>query len=300
MTVATASPAMQVALDAGNVLGEGIVWCERAQALYWTDIQRATLFRFHPGHGELEQWPMPERLASFALCEDSNWLLLALASKLAFFRLADGELRTLHAVEPGMPTRCNDGACDRDGRFVFGTMHEPAAGEKQPLGSFWRLNTDLSLQRLALPQVAISNSIAFSPEGTTMYFCDSLSRRIHWCTYGDVPGAPRLFADLGDLPGEPDGSCVDAAGSLWNAQWGLGRIVRYAPDGSVQQIVTVPASQPTRPAFGGDRLQTLYVTSARDGLRAEQLVDEPHAGALFQWRADVHGLPEPRFAGSPP
>jgi L-arabinonolactonase len=300
MTVATASSAMHIALDARNELGEGIVWCERTQALYWTDIQRATLFRYHPDRGELEHWAMPERLASFALCEDSGWLLLALASQLAFFRLADGELRTLHPVEPGKPTRCNDGACDRDGRFVFGTMHEPATGEKQRQGSFWRLNHDLSLEQLALPQVAISNSIAFSPEGTTMYFCDSLSRRIHCCTYGDVPGEPRLFADLSDMPGEPDGSCVDAEGSLWNAQWGLGRVVRYAPDGSVLQIVTVPASQPTRPAFGGHQFQTLYVTSARDGLRAEQLDGEPHAGALFLWRADVPGLPEPRFAGSPP
>jgi L-arabinonolactonase len=294
------SPAMDVALEAGNTLGEGIVWCERAQALYWTDIQGATLFRFHPERGQLEQWAMRERLASFALCDDDGWLLLALASQLAFFRLDDGELRPLHAIEPDLPTRCNDGACDRQGRFVFGTMHEPAAGGKQRLGSFWRLNHDLSLERLALPQVAISNSIAFSPEGDTMFFCDSLSRRIHRCAYGEVPGAPSLFVDLGDVHGEPDGSCIDVEGHLWNAQWGLGRVVRYTPDGAVQRVVTTPASQPTRPALGGPQLQTLYVTSARDGLRAEQLEAEPHAGALFQWRADVTGLPEPRFAGSPP
>jgi L-arabinonolactonase len=294
------SPTMDVALEAGNVLGEGIVWCDRAQALYWTDIQRDTLFRLHPESGQLKQWAMPERLASFALCEVDGWLLLALASQLAFFCLDDGEIRALHAVEPDVPTRCNDGACDREGRFVFGTMHEPITGGKQRLGRFWRLNHDLSLERLALPQVAISNSIAFSPKGDTMYFCDSLSRQIHCCDYGDELGAPRLFVDLGDAHGEPDGSCIDAQGHLWNAQWALGRVVRYAPDGAVQLVVATPASQPTRPALGGPRLQTLYVTSARDGLRAEQLEADPHAGALFQWRADVTGLPEPRFAGSPP
>jgi L-arabinonolactonase len=300
MTAPTALAPMELALDAGNTLGEGIVWCTRAQALYWTDIQRATLHRLHPASGALEHWRLPERLASFALCETDGWLLLALASRLAFFRLADGHLRTLHEIEPELPTRCNDGACDRQGRFVFGTMHEPAEGSRQALGSFWRLNADLGLERLALPRVAISNSIAFSPEGSTMYYCDSLARRIQRCTYGDTPGTPQRFADLGELAGEPDGSCVDAAGSLWNAQWGLARVVCYAADGSVRRVLPVPARQPTRPAFGGPDLDTLYVTSARDGLDADSLVREPLAGALFAARVDVRGLTEPRFAGTPP
>jgi L-arabinonolactonase len=290
---------MDVALDAGNTLGEGIVWCERTQVLYWTDIQRATLWCLHPASGTLEHWLMPERLASFALCETDGWLLLALASRLAFFRLADGHLQTLHEIEPGLPTRCNDGACDRQGRFVFGTMHEPVEGSKQPLGSFWRLNADLSLEQLALPDVAISNSIAFSPDGTHMYYCDSLSRSIQRCEYGDTPGPSQLFVDLGDVVGLPDGSCIDADGSLWNAQWGMSRVVCYATDGSVRQLLPVPARQPTRPAFGGPDLDTLYVTSARDGLSAEQLSADAHAGALFRFRTGVNGLPEPRFVGMP-
>ena len=299
MTTPTVLAPMDLALDAGNTLGEGIIWCERAQALYWTDIQHATLYCLHPASGTLEHWPMPERLASFALCEADGWLLLALASRLAFFRLADGQMQTLHEVEFGLPTRCNDGACDRQGRFVFGTMHEPAEGSKQALGSFWRLHADLSLEQLALPKVAISNSIAFSPSGTTMYYCDSLSRRIHRCTYGDMLGTPQLFVDLGEVAGEPDGSCVDADGSLWNAQWGLARVVCYAADGSVRQLLPVPAHQPTRPAFGGPDLDTLYVTSARDGLSAAQLDADVHAGALFRSRLDARGLPEPRFVGMP-
>jgi L-arabinonolactonase len=300
MTKPQQLPSMHVQRDVGNTLGEGIVWCERAQALYWTDIQGATLFRLHPADDRLEQWTMPERLASFALCEADGWLLLALASRLAFFRLTDGFLHTLHDVEPGEPTRCNDGACDRQGRFVFGTLHEPIAGPKHVVGSFWRLHADLRLEQLPLPKVAISNSIAFSPDGATMYFCDSLSRRIQQCAYGDTLGTPHLFADLGDATGEPDGSCVDAQGCLWNAQWGMSRVARYAPDGSLLELLPVPATQPTRPAFGGATLDTLYVTSARDGLRADVLAREPQAGALFTARMDVRGLPEPRFAGAPP
>ncbi|MEW9624617.1 SMP-30/gluconolactonase/LRE family protein [Rhodanobacter geophilus] len=299
--MSAASAPMQAALAAANTLGEGIVWCERAQALYWTDIHASTLWRHAPSSGETRQWTLPERLASFALCEADGWLLLALASRLAFFRLADGVLHTLCEVEPGLPTRCNDGACDRRGRFVFGTLHEPAdGGPKQPIGGFWRLNADLTLEKLSLEGVAISNSLAFSPDGGTLYYCDSLTRTIRCCAYGDTVSGLRGFADLRDTAGEPDGSCVDAEGGLWNAQWGLGRVVRYRADGGIDRIVPVPASQPTRPAFGGAALDTLYVTSARDGLDADTLAGEPLAGALFAARVGMHGLPEPRFAGRPP
>ena len=294
-----ALPAMEIALEAGNTLGEGVVWCDRTQSVLWTDIQRAVLYRWHPASEVLESWTMPERLASFALCEDDGWLLLALASRLAFFRLADGHLEPLHHVEPGYATRSNDGGCDRQGRFVFGTLHEPEEGAKQPVGGFWRLDARLVLEQLDLPGVAISNSIAFSPDGATMYFCDSLSRAIHCCDYGDEPGPPRLFAALDGDAGEPDGSCVDAAGNLWNAQWGRGRVACYGPDGALRRVLPVPASQPTRPAFGGARLDTLYVTSARDGLSDAALAAEPLAGALFRARVGVQGLRESRFAGRP-
>lgn len=299
MSVVQTLPAMQVAADVGNTLGEGILWCDRAQALYWTDIQRATLYRLHPATDTLEHWPMPERLASFALCEEDGWLLLALASQLAFFRLADAHLEPLHAVEPALATRSNDGACDRQGRFVFGTLHEPDQGDQQPVGGFWRLDAALKLERLNLPGVAISNALAFSPDGGTMYFCDSLTRRIDCCDYGDTLGAPRVFTTLDGDHGEPDGCCVDADGCLWNAQWGRSRVICYGPDGAPRRVLPVPCSQPTRPAFGGARLDTLYVTSAREGLSDAKLTAEPHAGALFCAGVGVHGLREPRFAGRP-
>jgi L-arabinonolactonase len=291
--------AVRVAHPAANQLGEGVLWDERAQALYWTDIGGATLWRLHPEDGRVAHWPMPERLASFALCETPGWLLLALASRLAFFELDTQRLLPLHEIEPGRSTRANDGACDRQGRFVFGTLHEPANGPKQPVGGFYRLHADLRLEPLPLPGVAISNSIAFSPAGDRMYFCDSLSRNILCCDYGDRLGPPRVFAELGDVPGEPDGSAVDAQGALWNAQWGMQRVVRYLPDGREDRVIAVPTRQPTRPAFGGPDLATLYVTSARDGLTDAQLAGDPHAGALFAFEPGVAGLPEPRFAGSP-
>lgn len=287
-------------LDARNTLGEGATWCVRSQSLYWTDIQQSVLWRFHPADGSTRQWPMPERLASFALCADDDWLLLGLVSGLAFFHLQSGELIRITEVEPGLPTRLNDGACDRQGRFVFGTLHEPANGEaRRAAGGFYRLKADLSLEQLPLGPVAISNSIAFSPDGGTMYYCDSMSRIVHRCTYGDQVTDLRLHIDLSQQPGEPDGSAVDSDGGLWNAEWGSGRVVRYDRDGKENLVITVPTQQPTRIAFGGEGLNTLYITSARDGLSAEALTQDPHAGGLFAVEVPFTGMPEPRFAGRP-
>ncbi|MFC5742361.1 SMP-30/gluconolactonase/LRE family protein [Dyella tabacisoli] len=291
--------AIRVAHAGPHTLGEGVLWDDRTQCVFWTDIAGSRLWRLHPADGSVTHWDMPERLASFALCETDGWLLLALASQLAFFHLQDQRLQPLHAIEPGLPTRANDGACDRQGRFVFGTLHEPVHGPKRPIGGLYRLHHDLSLEPLPLPGMAISNSIAFSPAGDRMYFCDSPTRQILCCDYGNLLGAPRVFVDLGDIEGEPDGSTVDAQGALWNAQWGMHRVVRYLPDGRENRIVAMPARQPTRPALGGTNLQTLYVTSACDGLTESQLADDPLAGALFAFDVEVTGLREPRFAGVP-
>ena len=290
-----------VAMQVHNTLGEGVLWCDRGQMLYWTDIHASTLWRYRPHDGALHQWSLPERLACFALCEADGWLLLGLASQLAFFHPASQRLAPIMAVEAELPTRLNDGACDRQGRFVFGTLHEPpGGGPKQPIGGFHRLNHDLSLERLPLPGVAISNSVAFSPDGDLMYFCDSLTRTIQCCDYGDEVSDVRTFIALDDPRGEPDGSAVDAEGALWNAQWGLGRVVRYTSDGRMDRCIDVAASQPTRPAFGGTHLSTLYITSARDGLDEAALASQPYAGALFAVHSDFGGLPEPRFPGPPP
>lgn len=295
MTVA--SPAVAHALP--HELGEGVIWDDRLQVVWWTDILGKKLWRMDPLDGHAVHWDMPERLASFALCEADSWLLLALASRLVFFNTRSEQMVDLHLIEKNLPTRNNDGACDRQGRFVFGTLHEPTWGSKQAIGAFYRLGHALELERLSLPPCAISNSIAFSPSGDRMYFCDSPTRKIYCCDYGDRLGEPRLFVDLGKVEGVPDGSTVDAEGALWNAQWGMRRVVRYLPDGTQDCIIDMPVRQPTKPAFGGAALTTLFVTSAREGLSNDQLAADPHSGYLFAQKVGFTGLSETRFAGIP-
>lgn len=288
------------AVAAGNELGEGIVWDGRAGVLYWTDIRAARLWCWSPTTHATRTWVMPEPLACFALCEDERWLLLGLASRLAFFERASGRVVPICDVEPGLATRVNDGACDREGRFVFGTKHEPAdGGPSQPIGGFYRLDADRSLQRLDVGGIAIANGTAFSPDGRRLYFCDSPTRKLLCCDYtraGRVHNV-REFARLEVATGEPDGSTVDADGGVWNAQWDAGRVVRYAPDGRPDRVVDIPARRPTRPALGGDDLRTLFVTSARSTDAAARNADQD--GHVFAATVDVPGLPEPRFCGTP-
>jgi len=290
---------MQASLlvDGQHELGEGVLWCERTQTLFWTDIAAATLWNYRPADQQLRHWAMPERLSVFALTANTNRLLLGLASRLAFFDLETEIMTPICEVEADLPsTRLNDGRCDRQGRFVFGTLNEDAA--RAPIGSFYRLNTDLRLERLPLPGVAISNSICFSPDGSRMYYCDSLQAQIMCCDYGldgRISGQ-RVFVDLKNERGGPDGSTVDSQGYLWNAQWGGARVARYAPDGSLDRVVQIPVTQPSCPAFGGAELTTLYITTAYEGMSAGHRKQEQVAGGIFAVSLhDVRGLPETRF-----
>lgn len=286
-------------VDGKHELGECAIWCERSQSVYWTDIQASHLWNYRPVDGAIRRWSMPERLSVFALTAQPQRLLIGLASRLAFLDLATEIITPICEVETDLSTtRLNDGRCDRQGRFVFGTLNEDSG--RAPIGSFYRLDRDLKLERLPLPSIAISNSICFSPDGHRMYFCDTLQGKIMCCDYhadGTISDQ-RVFVDLSDLEGGPDGSLIDADGYLWNAQWGASRVARYAPDGRFDRSVSLPVSQPSCPAFGGVAFNTLYITTAHEGMRAAQRANEPTAGGLFAITLDdIRGLPESRFAG---
>ena len=281
---------VELVVDGRNALGECVLWCEHSARLWWTDILGSMLWARDAATGAVHSWPMPERLGSFALTASEGRLLLGLATRLAWFDVASGAVDTICTVEAELPsTRLNDGRCDREGRFVFGTIDE--SEPRGAVASFYRLGADLVLERLPLARVAIANSICFSPDGATMYYCDSPTQQIRRCDYADF-GNDRVFVTI--PKGDPDGSCIDADGYLWNAQWGASQLQRFAPDGSVERSVALPVSQPSCVAFGGADLRTLFVSTARVGLGER----EAHAGGVFSVAVDdVRGLPESRFLG---
>ncbi|MGM9480337.1 SMP-30/gluconolactonase/LRE family protein [Roseateles sp. NT4] len=279
--------ALDLALAQTATLGEGLLW--RNGRWWWTDIEGATLNAWRPGDATALACRLPDRLGSFAHCR-SGRVLLGLAKRIALATVGDelelGQLQTLAPVDAAEArTRVNDGRTDRSGRFVFGTLNE--AKEKRAIGSFYQYSMLHGLRRLALPAVAIANSICFSLDGRTMYFCDTLTQRIQQCDYDTATaqvGNIRLFTQMDSRQAWPDGSVIDAEGCLWNAQWGAGRVVRYDPSGKAMSVYAAPAAHTTCPAIGGEGLDQLMLTTARSELKREALAAQPLSGSLFGTR----------------
>lgn len=298
---AAATARATLAVDSRCTLGEGIVWDDRRQALFWTDILSQALWAHLPRSGATRRWRLPDRLGCLALCDDGR-LLLALAKGLHLTMPdATGELilQPLAGIEPelGSDTRSNDGRCDRAGNFVFGTKSERADGA--PVGGFHQFSARHGLRRLSLPSAAIPNSICFSPDGGTLYYCDSIHPRIYRCDY-DADEARvsnlRVFTEITD-GGTPDGSTVDAEGFVWNARWDRACVSRHAPDGNHDRDIPILAGRPSCCAIGGAAFDTLYVTTARIDLDDDALAATPEAGGVHAFPLHgIAGLPEPRFA----
>lgn len=289
-------------VDSRCALGESVLWCERRVALFWTDIDNSRLWMHRPYPGVTRYWSLPDRMGSLALCQTGQLLLgLAKGLYLADPDGARGEtlaLEKLVEVEPGnAETRINDGRSDRNGNFVFGTKSERA--DHAPLGAYYQYSSRHGLRRLDLPAAAIPNSICFSADGRTMYYCDSVEPQILYCDYDADAAAvsgSRLFAEMDDADASPDGSIIDADGYLWNAQWGASRIVRYCSDGSMDRVIPLPVKNPSCCTIGGAAYDRLYISSARVDNSPQELARMPGAGGIWQIRLPrALGLPESRI-----
>ncbi|MFM9902849.1 MAG: SMP-30/gluconolactonase/LRE family protein [Polaromonas sp.] len=294
---------VELVLDARNGTGESPVWRADEQALYWVDIPAKQLCRWSASTGLTQQWSAPEMLACIApLGTTGRWvagaesgvfgLSLHASGELTFERLAEVQ----HAA-PGM--RFNDGRCDRQGRFLAGTMvMNMAAG--LGVGCIYRYEKRSDMAVGQLTQLAggfiTPNGMAFSPDGTTMYLSDSHPsvQQVWAYDYDTATGTPsnrRLFVDMRPLPGRPDGAAVDAEGCYWICGNDAGLVHRFTPQGRLDRSLPVPVKKPAMCAFGGAGLDTLFVTSIRP--EGVDLSDQPLAGGVFALRPGVRGLPEP-------
>ena len=286
---------VECALPGRDLLGECPLWDERDQSLWWVDSRAPALRHWSPGTPTAVSFALPEVLGSIAL-RAGGGLLAATRSGLHSFDPASGVLVALVDPESHLPdNRFNDGRCDRRGRFIAGSMSDLS---REPSGALYRFDPDGSCSRL-LDGIIVPNSLAFSPDGRTLYFADTWRERIFAFDYDPDNGAisrQRVFANTTGHQGRPDGSCVDAEGYLWNCEYGGWRVLRYAPDGRIDGAIPVPVANPTCCCFGGPDLRTLYITSATQRLTAAQLAEQPLAGSLFAVRPGVAGLAESRFA----
>jgi sugar lactone lactonase YvrE len=287
----------ELVLDARNGTGESPVWNAAGQALYWVDIPAKRLCRWSVADSKLTEWVAPEMLACVAsIGAAQDWIA---GAESGVFRLSPqdgGELgfTQLAGVTHAMPgMRFNDGRCDRQGRFLAGTMlMNMAAGAR--VGCIYSYQKDSELKKL-LEGFITPNGMAFSPDGRTMYLSDSHpSVQAIWAfDYDTETGTPsnrRVFVDMNPLPGRPDGAAVDADGCYWICGNDAGLIHRFTPAGKLDRSLAVPVKKPAMCAFGGAGLDTLFVTSIRpEGI---DLSDQPLAGGVFALRPGVRGLPE--------
>lgn len=290
----------ELIVDARNAVGECPVWVPEENALYWVDIPAGGLQRWSAETGHVHAWKAPEMLACIARHRDGGWVA---GMESGFFHLHphnDGSLDSnlLAPVEHARTDmRLNDGRCDRQGRFwagsmvlnmganaADGTLYRYSAGQRGPL--------EAQLSGFIVP-----NGLGFSPDGRTMYLSDShpLVQQIWAFDYDIDSGTPsnrRLFVDMHQFLGRPDGAAVDAEGCYWICANDAGLIHRFTPDGRLDRSLAVPVKKPSMCAFGGSRLDTLFVTSIRPG---DDHDEQSLAGGVFALNPGVKGLPEPLF-----
>ncbi len=296
----------RLALEVHPEHGEGPLWDDRRQRLFWVDVTGGAVHVLDPATGDDVEIRVDQQVGAVALREDGSLVVagergLAVLDPDAHPGSAAGEGPVvLDVVVPlesdDDATRCNDGTVDPHGRFWIGTMahdHRPAAG------TLYRVDADRSIHR-QVSGLTISNGIAWSPDGSTAWFIDSASGWVDVLTVdpgsGDVQRR-RPAIDLHAGPGVPDGMTIDAEGGRWVAMYGGWQVRRHGPDGHLDTVITLPVAQPTSCALGGPDLDELFITTTPENMDAATLAEQPLSGSLFRCTVDVPGLPPDRWAG---
>ena len=288
---------------APSILGESPFWHPQEQMLYWADIAGCKLHRLNAFTGEVETWSMPSEPGCFAPAK-SGGFIIALRDRIVRALAWCGELQLLSMIHhDASTTRSNDGKCDAAGRFWVGTMFEPRTANNAQL-----LCWNGSALQLKQTNAIVANALAFSPDGKTIYWADTPQHTI-WAWDFDVATSgmtnQRVFKQFAPKPegwtsglpanggygGRPDGAAVDVRGNLWVAMFEGKRVVQLSPAGVELQSIEAPVTTCTMPAFGGDDMQTLYLTSARHNRTEAELAREPQIGCVFSMRVDTAGLP---------
>jgi sugar lactone lactonase YvrE len=281
--------------DVRAALGESPVWDADNERLVWVDIIPGVVHQLDITSGDDRQIEVGPTVGAAALRHDGGFVL---ARNDGFTLLdADGTVSAVAGAPGVVPgQRMNDGKCDPSGRFWAGSI---VMDKGSAAGALYRLDADLGVRTMQ-DGVTVSNGLGWSPDGTTMYYVDSLAGGVDAFAFDTASGTisdRRQFIDIPFEHGEPDGLTVDAAGCLWFAIWRAGEVRRYMPDGRLDTIVRVPATLSTSCCFGGRGLDTLFVTSAHCDLTPEQHAEQPHAGSIFACRPGVDGMPATPFAG---
>ena len=281
---------VDVAVAAHATIGESPTWLAAEGALYWIDIKRPALHRYVPAGGESRTWTLTSDVGAFALCEDGS-AVVALRHGLHRLALSNGQLDLLAPplFDP-MLFRFNEGICDHTGRFWVGVMFDPVEAGPAPQKGHLHSFTFTGGLRREDDRAELHNGMAISEDGTKFFLSHSKQGSIYSFDFDAAAanlGGRTEFARVATDVGLPDGAALDADGYYWCALHGASRLRRYTPQGDIDCEIDLPVSKPMMCAFGGDDLETMYVTSASEGVN---ITDEPLAGALLRFRPGVKGI----------
>ena len=277
-------------------LGEGPLWDDSKKQICWVDILNGNIHEWCPKTDALNTISVGQMIGAMAISNQQNYIA-ALKDGFGFVNRKTGKVDMITNPESDVPeNRFNDGKCDPAGRFWAGTM--PIAEDK-PSGSLYVLDASLNVRKKE-SNISVSNGLAWSPDHKTMYFIDSPTRKVVGYDYDKESGKldnKRTVITIAEEDGFPDGMTIDHEGMLWVAHWGGWQVARYDPEtGKKLMSITMPVSQVTSCAFGGETMEDLYITSAKKGLSKEELEKQPLAGSLFVVRNCGHrGVPAYHF-----
>jgi sugar lactone lactonase YvrE len=288
---------VELIVDAHALVGEGPIWDEDKQVLYWVDILSNKLYAYDPASGENKTYDVGQHVGT-VVPRASGGVMLAVYEGFAAFDLETGQLTMIADPEADLPNnRFNDGKCDPAGRFWAGTM---AYTNQSTQGSLYRLDPDMSVRKM-VSNIGISNGLAWSHDYQTMYYIDTTAGTVRAFDYDNETGnisRERVIIQVPKGMGGPDGMTIDEEGMLWVAHFGGGRVNRWHPEtGEILHTIQLPATQITACAFGGPNLDTLYITSAATNLNETALAEQPHAGGLFALKPGYRGVKSFKFAG---
>lgn len=288
---------IEVLLDVKTTLGEGPVWDVEQQRLYFIDSMDGRVFRCTADGTEIRAWDVPGKIGSMALRKNGDGAIVSLQDGFHLLDFNTGDCELLHDPEPDLPAnRINDGKCDRRGRFFAGSMDTMEEG---PSGALYRVDPDFSVTKVD-EGIICSNGPCFSPDDKTFYFQDTWTGEIWAYDYDIETGAVfnrRTFAKVdGSNGGAADGSTVDAEGFLWNALVYDSKLLRFAPDGTLDRVIEMPVKKVTSVNFGGPNMDVLFVTSMAKPPLPRFPSDGVLRGSLFAiYDLGIRGVPEPRF-----
>lgn len=276
------------------MLGEGPTYDQHTGTAWWFDILGRKLFEADIETGVVKSHQLPQMGSVLARVDDDRQII-ATETGLHLRQVKTGALGLVTPIEANSPnTRSNDGRVHPCGALWVGTMGisaEPGAGAIYHVAR--------GVVSVLFDKISIPNAICFSPDGAIAYFTDTAINklmRVEIDPETALPlGEPRVFFDHSDGDGGLDGAVCDADGVIWNARWGAGCVDAYSPEGKRIKKLEVPATQTSCPAFVGANADRLLVTSAREGMSAEQLGNDPKAGMTFLLDHPVKGRFEPAY-----